>query len=68
MSAYLKNLKMISLSKYEKTVTGRAKSFFQEDLVSNQCELEQTIGGSRILVGAAGSIGTARIKTILRFN
>ncbi len=44
-------------------MTGRAKSIFQEDLASNQCELEQTIGGSRIVVGAAGSIGTARIKT-----
>ncbi len=49
-------------------MTGRAKSFFQEDMASNQCDLKQKIGGSRIVVGTAGSIGSAVVKTILRFN
>ncbi|MCK5611453.1 polysaccharide biosynthesis protein, partial [Candidatus Pacearchaeota archaeon] len=52
---------------YEQIVTGRAKSYFHED-VQNQ-HLMGCLAGSRVvIVGAAGSIGSAVVKTILRFN
>lgn len=55
--------------KHERLVTGRNASFFQNDILSNTKELNDMISGARIaIVGAAGSIGTAVVKTILRYK
>lgn len=61
--------KNIMISDYEKIVTKRDKSLFTQDIAANHNILSECIGGSRIVVvGAAGSIGTAVVKTILRFK
>ena len=57
------------ISNYEKIITGRDKSIFSEDIVANENTLRECIFGSRVaIVGAAGSIGSAVVKTILRFK
>jgi len=54
---------------YEYVVTGRRTSYFGHDIETNADELEQKIQGSRIaIVGAAGSIGSSVVKTLLRFK
>lgn len=61
--------KNIMISDYEKIVTKRDKSLFTQDIAANHNILSECIGGSRIVVvGAAGSIGTTVVKTILRFK
>lgn len=56
-------------SDYEKIITGRDVSFFQDDIFDNAQKLNEMINGARIvIVGAAGSIGTAVVKTILRYK
>jgi FlaA1/EpsC-like NDP-sugar epimerase len=53
---------------YESLITGRVGSLLAADIDANQRELSARIGNSRIaVVGAAGSIGSAVVKTILRF-
>ncbi len=55
--------------RHEKLITGRNVSFFQNDVFSNTQELNDVISGARIaIVGAAGSIGTAVVKIILRYK
>ncbi|MGE4285561.1 MAG: polysaccharide biosynthesis protein [Phycisphaerae bacterium] len=55
--------------KYEYVITGRKESFFAGDIQANAKELAGAIGGSRIaVIGAAGSIGSSVVKTLLRFN
>ena len=55
--------------KYEYVITGRKESFFAPDIEANAAKLTEAIGGSRIaVIGAAGSIGSSVVKTILRFN
>ncbi|TKJ32451.1 MAG: UDP-N-acetylglucosamine 4,6-dehydratase [Planctomycetes bacterium B3_Pla] len=57
------------ISDYEKIVTGRDKSIFAGDIVANENTLRESVRGSRIaIVGAAGSIGSAVARTILRFK
>ena len=57
------------ISEYEKIVTGRSESFFSEDLAANDCKLLEYICGARVaIVGAAGSIGSSVVKTILRYK
>lgn len=54
---------------YEKIITQRDKSCFKDDIECNFSDLKKMIAGSRIaVVGAAGSIGSAVAKTILRFS
>ncbi|AQQ09146.1 UDP-N-acetyl-alpha-D-glucosamine C6 dehydratase [Sedimentisphaera cyanobacteriorum] len=55
--------------KYEYIITGRRSSFFAQDIEANSAELLNVIKGSRIaVVGAAGSIGSWVVKTLLRFE
>lgn len=57
------------LSDYEKIVLGRDESLFAEDLAANASALKECICGSRVaVIGAAGSIGSAAVKTILQFT
>lgn len=50
-------------------VTGRSRSFFHEDIKENEATIRRMVEGRRILaVGAAGSIGTETVKSLLRFN
>ncbi len=54
---------------YEQVATGRAESYFHEDVQTQTQQLIERIAGSRVVVvGAAGSIGSAVVKTILRFK
>lgn len=56
------------LAKYEQLVTGRAESLFTADLRDRSDDLARSLEGTRIaVVGAAGSIGGAVVKTLLRF-
>jgi FlaA1/EpsC-like NDP-sugar epimerase len=53
---------------HEPLVTGRVGSLLAADVEVNRAALAEGIGGSRIaVVGAAGSIGSAVVKTLLRF-
>lgn len=53
---------------YERVITERNESCFQRDVAANATTLKAMVAGSRIaVVGAAGSIGSAVAKTILRF-
>jgi len=60
----------INLQKFIKThVTGREESLLQTDLKRYDSELKQRINGKNVLViGGAGSIGSAYIKAILKFD
>jgi FlaA1/EpsC-like NDP-sugar epimerase len=54
--------------RYEHLITGRTESLFAEDVRANEDALREALGGKRIaVVGAAGSIGSAVTKTLLRF-
>jgi hypothetical protein len=56
------------ISDYEKIVTGRDESICAEDFAAHAKTLRECISASRVaIVGAAGSIGSAVVKTILRF-
>ncbi len=50
-------------------VTGRTSPLFSSDLTAHQKELREEIGGSRVLViGGAGSIGSATVQAIVDFG
>jgi len=54
---------------YEHVVTGRTESLFAEDVRTNEKALREALRGSRVaVVGAAGSIGSAVVRTLLRFG
>jgi len=54
---------------YEALATGRTESLLAADVAAHHAELAAGIGGSRIaVVGAAGSIGSAVVRTLLRFR
>ncbi|MBN2642434.1 MAG: polysaccharide biosynthesis protein [Victivallales bacterium] len=54
---------------YEYIATGRRVSMFESDIEAKSEVLNDRIAGSRIaIVGAAGSIGSSVVKTLLRFN
>lgn len=54
---------------YEGKVTGRVESLCRADLARNEVALRERLGGARlVIIGAAGSIGAAVAKTILRFE
>ena len=59
----------VSLLNYEEIVTQRSDSLFDVDMYANEALLRERINGSRIaIVGAAGSIGSSVVKTLLRFK
>jgi len=54
---------------YERIITERNESCFKNDMDSTFNDVKEKIAGSRIaVVGAAGSIGSAVAKTLLRFS
>jgi FlaA1/EpsC-like NDP-sugar epimerase len=54
--------------RYEHIITGRTESLFADDIRANEAALREVLNGSRVaVVGAAGSIGSAVVKTLLRF-
>jgi len=54
--------------RYEHIITGRTESLFADDIRANAGALSEALSGKRIaVVGAAGSIGSAVVKTLLRF-
>jgi nucleoside-diphosphate-sugar epimerase len=54
--------------RYEHIVTGRQESLFAGDLHASDSALRNAFAGSRVaIVGAAGSIGSAVVKVLLRF-
>lgn len=56
------------LTPLAREVVGRERSFFADDLESCAAELQDAVGGSRILViGGAGSIGSNTLHTLLHF-
>jgi len=60
---------MNSMSSYEQIVTGRSASFFSKDLQANAASMHDSISDSRVaIIGAAGSIGSSVVKTVLRFK
>lgn len=59
----------MSIDALSALVTKRTVDLFDEDLVSCQLELEERIGGSRILViGGAGSIGGATVRLLSEYR
>ena len=54
---------------YEKIITERDESCFKSDIDDNFNNIKSLVAGSRIaVVGAAGSIGAAVAKTLLKFS
>ena len=54
---------------YERLITGRVSSFFKEDLRENGSQMSKSILDARIaIVGAAGSIGSSVVKTVLSYK
>ena len=54
---------------HEQVVTGRTESLFCEDLRASHAELLGALRDSRIaVVGAAGSIGSAVVKGLLKYR
>lgn len=59
---------MYNIESLEQIVTGRAESFFKQDLNSHREQLRDAFADRSILIiGAAGSIGTAVTKLLLEF-
>ncbi|MDR4499384.1 MAG: polysaccharide biosynthesis protein [Candidatus Scalindua sp.] len=59
----------MNLFDYEEMVTGRAASLFEEDIANNYKAINDNLKNARVaIIGAAGSIGSAVVKTILEFN
>ena len=57
------------LENYERLATGRHHSLFANDLEAHAPALLAALQGSRVaVIGAAGSIGMAVVKTLLRFK
>ena len=55
--------------RFEPIVTGRKESLFAADLQANHAALGAAFEGRRVaIVGAAGSIGSAVVKVLLRFS
>ncbi len=55
--------------RYESLITGRTESLLAVDMEENKDRIVNAIQGSRIaVVGAAGSIGSAVVKILLRFR
>lgn len=54
---------------FEQIITKRTESCFKQDIEDNFNALKDIVQGSRIaIIGGAGSIGSAVVKTILRFS
>ena len=54
--------------RYEHLITGPKEALFASDFQANEEALREALGGKRVaVVGAAGSIGSAVVKTLLRF-
>lgn len=50
-------------------ITGRAESFFLEDMMQNKGVLKERIGGkSALVIGGAGTIGSSYIKALLEYE
>ncbi|MCP5007765.1 MAG: polysaccharide biosynthesis protein [Planctomycetes bacterium] len=59
----------MKLSDYEKMVTGRETPLFAEDIASNYRKISDSLKTARVaVIGAAGSIGSAVVKSILEFE
>ncbi len=62
-------MKHISIDKLASLVVGRPESLFIHDMESNRHLLKEKIGGARLLViGGAGSIGSATIRTLVGYG
>lgn len=60
---------MITRQECEVLATGRTESLFAADLKLRDAELNEKISGRRLaVVGAAGSIGSAVVRTLLRYR
>jgi len=61
---------MLDLEKFiSENITGRRRSLFADDIAAHEAELHGRIGGRRLLViGGAGSIGSAFIKAMLPYG
>lgn len=58
-----------NLKQFISDVTGRPKSYFEEDIELNKSELAARINDKKILViGGAGTIGSSYIRAILKFK
>jgi FlaA1/EpsC-like NDP-sugar epimerase len=59
----------LDIEALSKLATGRTSSLFADDLAANSEALRERIEESRILViGGAGSIGSATVREIVKFN
>ncbi len=68
-AAKTNGLMPMSSSEVYSLATSRCSEMFQEDLLAKRLELEETIGGARILVvGGAGTIGSATIRELCGFK
>jgi len=64
-----RDLMPLSLSEVHSVATARCSELFQEDLMAKRKDLEEAIGGARILVvGGAGTIGSATIRELCTFK
>ena len=62
-------MEIIRLSSITRSITGRPESLFAEDVNQNQEKISDRVGGKSVMViGGAGSIGSAFIKTLLPFR
>ena len=61
---------MLDLNRFiHEDLLERKNSFFREDILRNDQQLKETIGGKNILViGGGGTIGSNYIKSILQFR
>lgn len=56
-------------SAIETALVGRSENFFSPDLAAFDAELRERIGGRRFLfIGAAGSIGSRTLRTVLHYR
>lgn len=59
----------MDVSAFEPLATGRRRSLFAPDLEDNHALLLERLAGSRVaVIGAAGSIGSAVVKGLLRYR
>lgn len=59
----------LSPDRFDQHVVARTRSFFEGDIAANEARIRETVTGKRVLiVGGGGSIGSATLRALIRFE
>ena len=59
----------LSPDRFDQHVVARSHSFFEGDITANEARIREAVTGKRVLiVGGGGSIGSATLRALIRFE